>query len=154
MFWSKIQSFNELFHTKSFLKNWGNICGLFCGTVGIRFLIWMVSGAVHLCALSNDAAQLQALLEAGASPNLQDAQGRSPAMIAAEFGHLPIMKLLDTDARKPNMKLKVCFPQIYFVTIFSSYGILFESVENFSMLHSCMQTNFFAKHGKFRNHEW
>ena len=28
-------------------------------------------------------------------------------MIAAEFGHLPIMKLLDNDARKPNMKLKV-----------------------------------------------
>lgn len=63
-------------------------------------------GAVHLCALANDTTQLQALLEAGASPNLQDALGRTPAMIAAEFGHLSVMKLLDSDARKPNMKLK------------------------------------------------
>ena len=60
-----------------------------------------------MCALDNDWAQMQELFQAGASPNIQDAQGRTAAMIASELGHVQIMKLLDNDLRKVNMKLKV-----------------------------------------------
>ncbi|XP_075254402.1 ankyrin repeat and EF-hand domain-containing protein 1-like isoform X3 [Convolutriloba macropyga] len=63
-------------------------------------------GAVHLCALENDWSTLQELLKAGASPNLQDGRGRTVAMIAAQYGHVQVMKLLDNDLRKVNMKLK------------------------------------------------
>ncbi|XP_063710850.1 ankyrin repeat and EF-hand domain-containing protein 1-like isoform X2 [Symsagittifera roscoffensis] len=63
-------------------------------------------GAVHLCALENDWAMLHELFKAGANPNLQDAKGRTISMIAAEYGHVQVMKLLDSDSLKVNMKLK------------------------------------------------
>ena len=50
---------------------------------------------------------LHELFKAGANPNLQDAKGRTISMIAAEYGHVQVMKLLDSDSLKVNMKLKV-----------------------------------------------
>ena len=75
--------------------------------ISFSAIMFNVTGAVHLCALENDWSTLQELLKAGASPNLQDGRGRTVAMIAAQYGHVQVMKLLDNDLRKVNMKLKV-----------------------------------------------
>lgn len=50
------------------------------------------------------------LLDHGASPNMVDLKGRSPAMRAAEFGHVQALTLLteaDTDLTSKQVKVKV-----------------------------------------------
>ena len=55
--------------------------------------------ALHLAACSNNEKVISHLLELGASPNVVDLKGRTPAMRAAEYGHIQVLKLLtDTDA--------------------------------------------------------
>lgn len=55
---------------------------------------------LHLAACKNNEKMITFLLDLGASPNMVDLKGRSPAMRAAEFGHMQALTLLteaDTD---------------------------------------------------------
>ena len=55
---------------------------------------------LHLAACKNNDKMISFLLDLGASPNMVDLKGRSPAMRAAEFGHTQALTLLaeaDTD---------------------------------------------------------
>ena len=52
---------------------------------------------LHLAACKNNEKMITLLLDLGASPNMVDLKGRSPAMRAAEFGHVQALTLL-TDA--------------------------------------------------------
>ncbi|XP_073243068.1 ankyrin repeat and EF-hand domain-containing protein 1-like isoform X1 [Porites lutea] len=55
---------------------------------------------LHLAACKNNEKMISFLLDLGASPNMVDLKGRSPAMRAAEFGHVQALTLLteaDTD---------------------------------------------------------
>ena len=52
---------------------------------------------LHLAACKNNEKMISFLLDLGASPNMVDLKGRSPAMRAAEFGHVQALTLL-TDA--------------------------------------------------------
>lgn len=55
---------------------------------------------LHLAACKNNEKMITFLLDLGASPNMVDLKGRSPAMRAAEFGHVQALTLLteaDTD---------------------------------------------------------
>ena len=55
---------------------------------------------LHLAACKNNEKMISFLLDLGASPNMVDLKGRSPAMRAAEFGHTQALTLLaeaDTD---------------------------------------------------------
>ena len=50
--------------------------------------------ALHLAACKNNEKMISLLLDLGASPNMVDLKGRSPAMRAAEFGHVQALILL------------------------------------------------------------
>ena len=55
---------------------------------------------LHLAACKNNEKMISFLLSLGASPNMVDLKGRTPAMRAAEFGHTQALTLLteaDTD---------------------------------------------------------
>ena len=55
---------------------------------------------LHLAACKNNEKMISFLLNLGASPNMVDLKGRTPAMRAAEFGHTQALTLLaeaDTD---------------------------------------------------------
>eukprot|EP00794_Sanderia_malayensis_P015808 gene15808-17402_t len=55
--------------------------------------------ALHLAACANNELIISHLLQLGASPNVYDLLGRTPAMRAAEYGHLQALQLLaDADA--------------------------------------------------------
>ena len=58
-----------------------------------------------MAAANNNDAIITYLMRLGASPDVQDAQGRTPAMIAAQFGHVNTLEILLQTSR--NLKLKV-----------------------------------------------
>ena len=49
---------------------------------------------LHLAACKNNEKMITLLVDLGASPNMVDLKGRSPAMRAAEFGHVQALTLL------------------------------------------------------------
>lgn len=53
-----------------------------------------IDGEVMRCVAANDVAKLNQLLEAGASPNCKDYDGRTPLHIAVADGHTQIVELL------------------------------------------------------------
>ena len=71
----------------------------------INAFVWNVEPengetGLHLAACKNNEKMISFLLDLGASPNMVDLKGRSPAMRAAEFGHTQALTLLaeaDTD---------------------------------------------------------
>ena len=64
---------------------------------------------LHLAACKNNEKMISFLLDLGASPNMVDLKGRSPAMRAAEFGHVQALTLLteaDTDLTSKEITRK------------------------------------------------
>lgn len=65
---------------------------------------------LHLAACKNNEKMISFLLDLGASPNMVDLKGRSPAMRAAEFGHVQALTLLteaDTDLTSKEFNIFV-----------------------------------------------
>ena len=58
-----------------------------------------------MAAANNNDAIITYLIRLGASADVQDGQGRTPAMIAAQFGHVNTLELLLGASQ--NIKLKV-----------------------------------------------
>ena len=54
--------------------------------------------ALHLAAVKGNERLARALLSAGASPLMQDREGRTPAMLAVVAGHAQLAALLETRA--------------------------------------------------------
>ncbi|NIM29359.1 MAG: ankyrin repeat domain-containing protein [Gammaproteobacteria bacterium] len=54
--------------------------------------------ALHLAAVKGNARLARALLSAGASPVIQDREGRTPAMLAVSVGHAEMAALLEARA--------------------------------------------------------
>lgn len=50
--------------------------------------------ALHIAACKNNETMISFLLDMGANPNVVDQQGRTPAMIAAEYGHVQSLQVL------------------------------------------------------------
>ena len=50
--------------------------------------------ALHLAACANNEKIIKHLLSLGASPNVSDSLGRTPAMRAADYGHVIALELL------------------------------------------------------------
>ena len=64
---------------------------------------------LHLAACKNNEKMITFLLDLGASPNMVDLKGRTPAMRAAEFGHVQALTLLteaDTDLSSKGVMWK------------------------------------------------
>ena len=64
---------------------------------------------LHLAACKNNEKMITFLLDLGASPNMVDLKGRTPAMRAAEFGHVQALTLLteaDTDLTSKGVMWK------------------------------------------------
>lgn len=72
---------------------------------------------LHLAACKNNEKMITFLLDLGASPNMVDLKGRSPAMRAAEFGHVQALTLL-TEADTDLTSEKILIIIIVFVTVF------------------------------------
>ncbi len=63
---------------------------------------------MHLAACSNNESIISHLLSLGASPNVCDSLGRTPAMRAADYGHTQALQLLaDADADLTGMRLNI-----------------------------------------------
>lgn len=60
-------------------------------------------GAVHIVAKRGDLPYLNYLLQHGADPNLRDAGGNSPLMIAVTFGQVGLIPLLLAARANPNL---------------------------------------------------
>ena len=50
--------------------------------------------ALHMAVMARQGDASDLLLGLGAEPNIQNSQGRSPLMLAADQGSLPILQLL------------------------------------------------------------
>ena len=102
LFWqfAKILSFSAIFQAHVILSLWWNKNYYF-----LLLLVWNTEPengetGLHLAACKNNEKMISFLLDHGASPNMVDLKGRSPAMRAAEFGHIQALTLLveaDTD---------------------------------------------------------
>lgn len=64
----------------------------------------MPAKTLHEAAEKNDHAAAEALLKAGANPNLKDSAGELPLHYAAEKGHLPLIELLISKGADVNAK--------------------------------------------------
>jgi len=65
-----------------------------CGAEGEEPAVEGVAGAVLAAARAGDADALAALLRAGASPDVADARGCTPLMLAADCGSLEATRVL------------------------------------------------------------
>ncbi|XP_015756266.1 PREDICTED: ankyrin repeat and EF-hand domain-containing protein 1-like [Acropora digitifera] len=68
---------------------------------------------LHLAACKNNEKMITLLVDLGASPNMVDLKGRSPAMRAAEFGHVQALTLLteaETDLTCKGVAILQNFP--------------------------------------------
>ena len=86
-------------------------CFLRCKLINFALNAEPENGAtgLHLAACKNNEKMISFLLDLGASPNMVDLKGRSPAMRAAEFGHVQALTLLaeaDTDLTCKEVKRK------------------------------------------------
>lgn len=61
-------------------------------------------GVLHVAAVANDTDMIEFLMPHGARPDVQDNQGRTPAMLAAGLGHDGVVSLLTEN--RADMKLK------------------------------------------------
>ena len=65
---------------------------------------------LHLAACKNNEKMISFLLDLGASPNMVDLKGRSPAMRAAEFGHVQALTLLtEADTNLTSKEFNIIF---------------------------------------------
>ncbi|XP_058965683.2 ankyrin repeat and EF-hand domain-containing protein 1-like isoform X1 [Pocillopora verrucosa] len=93
---------------------------------------------LHLAACKNNEKMISFLLSLGASPNMVDLKGRTPAMRAAEFGHTQALTLLteaDTDLTLRDIEGK---------------GILFYCIQPTKRHLECLQIA--LKHGASVNY--
>ena len=86
-------------------------CTMVCYKLQVLFYLAQFSAepengetALHLAACKNNEKMISFLLDLGASPNMVDLKGRSPAMRAAEFGHTQTLRLLTEAATDMTSK--------------------------------------------------
>lgn len=85
---------------------------------------------LHLAACKNNEKMITFLLDLGASPNMVDLKGRTPAMRAAEFGHVQALTLLteaDTDLSSKGVMWKhflLCEHKVSLVDSSGDFGQL------------------------------
>ena len=73
------------------------------------------AGVLHTAAANNNDAIITYLIKLGASPEVQDGQGRTPAMIAAQYGHVNTLDILLETSRNLKLKVRGIKPCFFFV---------------------------------------